>query len=351
MARIVMTDDGIRFDGRTPENAPIGGAESAFIGLAQALAARGHEVLVRNNCKSPLNYRGVDWAPLAPALQSGKFPGEADLYIANRGHNLISLLPRARRRVFWIHNPAGYLLKLRYLWPLLKWRPEIVFSGHHHAASCPFWVPVGSRHVIPYGIDEVFRTAASAASTETPPPRVVFTSNPMRSLNWLLDLWVAEIRPQVPNAELHIFSGMITYGAVGDASAGRMAPVLEKARSLSDAGVLLRDPVAKPELAAELANSRVLLYRGDVGETFCLAVGEAQAVGVPAVVQNIGCVAERVVDGCTGAVATDDADFVRHAVALLRDDDLWRSCHQESLKCQRGWGWDEAAIIFEEIFL
>ncbi|MBL6934179.1 MAG: glycosyltransferase family 4 protein [Alphaproteobacteria bacterium] len=347
MARIVMADDGIRFDGRTPENAPIGGAESAFIGLAHALAARGHEVLVRNNCDTPLSYRGVDWAPLASALDSGEFPDDADLYIANRGHNLIPLLPRARRRVFWIHNPARYLLKLRYLWPLLKWRPEIVFSGRHHAASCPFWVPTGDRHVIPYGIDEVFRTATSAKTP--PPPRVVFTSNPMRSLDWLLDLWVADIRPQVPDAELHIFSGIRTYGAVGDANAGRMAPVLEKARGLSDCGVILRDPVAKPELAAELANSRVLLYRGDVGETFCLAVGEAQAVGVPAVVQDIGCVAERVVDGVTGAVARDDADFVRHGVALLRDDDLWRGCHEESLKCQRSWGWDEAAAAFEEI--
>ncbi len=347
MARIVMADDGIHFDGRTPENAPIGGAESAFIGLAHALAVRGHEVLVRNNCEVPLNSRGVDWAPLAPALEAGDFPGDADLYIANRGHTLIPLLPRARRRIFWIHNPARYLLKLRYLWPLLKWRPGIVFSGHHHAASCPSWVPVGSRHVIPYGIDEVFRTASS--SEIPPPPRVVFTSNPMRSLDWLLDLWVADIRPQVPDAELHIFSGVRTYGAVGDAKAWRMAPVLEKARSLGEAGVVLRDPVAKPELAAELANSRVLLYRGDVGETFCLAVGEAQAVGVPAVVQDIGCVAERVVDGITGAVASNDADFVRYGVALLRDDDLWCSQHDAALQRQRGWGWDEAAAAFEEM--
>ncbi len=345
MARIVMADDGIHFDGRTPENAPIGGAESAFIGLAHALAARGHEVIVRNNCEAPLNSRGVDWAPLAPALEAGDFFGDADLYIANRGHTLISLLPRARRRIFWIHNPARYLLKLRYLWPLLKWHPEIVFSGRHHAASCPFWVPVGGRHVIPYGISEVFRTATPLEIP--PPPRVVFTSNPMRSLNWLLDLWVAEIRPQVPDAELHIFSGARTYGAVGNAKAVRMASVLERARSLGDAGVVLRDPVAKPALATVLANSRVLLYRGDVGETFCLAVGEAQAVGVPAVVQDIGCVAERVVDGVTGAVATDDADFIRHAVALLHDDDLWRSQHNAALQRQRGWGWDEAAAAFE----
>ncbi len=49
MANIVMADDGIRFDGTTPELGPLGGAETAFIALAEALARRGHRVLARNN--------------------------------------------------------------------------------------------------------------------------------------------------------------------------------------------------------------------------------------------------------------------------------------------------------------
>lgn len=34
MARILFADDGIVFDGRRAEEAPIGGAESALVGLA-----------------------------------------------------------------------------------------------------------------------------------------------------------------------------------------------------------------------------------------------------------------------------------------------------------------------------
>ena len=34
MARIVMADDGIRFDGQLAEASPLGGAESAFTALA-----------------------------------------------------------------------------------------------------------------------------------------------------------------------------------------------------------------------------------------------------------------------------------------------------------------------------
>ena len=45
MAEIVIADDGIVFDGRRATEAPIGGAESALVGLAEALAERGHAVL------------------------------------------------------------------------------------------------------------------------------------------------------------------------------------------------------------------------------------------------------------------------------------------------------------------
>ena len=67
-----------------------------------------------------------------------------------------------------------------------------------------------------------------------------------------------------------------------------------------------------------------MLYRGDPGETFCLALAEAQAMGLPAVVKPLGSTPERVIDGVTGRVAEDDDGFAAAAVALLRDDNLWR---------------------------
>jgi glycosyltransferase involved in cell wall biosynthesis len=116
---------------------------------------------------------------------------------------------------------------------------------------------------------------------------------------------------------------------------------------LSGFGVVLRDPLPKAELAAELAGFRALLYRGDPGETYCLAVGEAQAVGVPSVVQDIGCVAERVIDGKTGFVAVDDDEFAARSMAVLTDDDLWREQQKSALEHQRGWSWSDAAAGFE----
>ena len=343
MARIVLADDGIRFDGRTPEQGPLGGAESAFICLAEALAERGHEVLVRNQCAGPVTHRGVQWVP----LESGPLPDTADLFIANRGDKLIARMPGARRTVFWVHNPAQYVLKWRYLWKLWGYRPTIVFIGDYHATTYPRWAPDGGRVVIPYGIPEPFRTAEAADAP--PPPRAIFTSNPLRSLDWLLDLWVKDIRPKVPGAELHVFSGAVTYGRVGDAKASAMGRILERVRDLEAAGVVLRDPVAKAALIPELRASRAMLYRGDLNETFCLAVGEAQAMGVPTVVRDLGSVVERVVDGKTGFVARDDTAFAESAVRLLRDDDLWQAQHDAALATQRRWGWADAAAAFEEL--
>jgi glycosyltransferase involved in cell wall biosynthesis len=103
--------------------------------------------------------------------------------------------------------------------------------------------------------------------------------------------------------------------------------------------------MTEPALAAALAASGVMLYRGDPGETFCLAAGEAQVAGVPCVVEDIGCVAERVIDGVTGCVARDYGQFAERAVALLADGALWRRQSRAAMRLQRGWGRDDAAAF------
>jgi glycosyltransferase involved in cell wall biosynthesis len=92
-----------------------------------------------------------------------------------------------------------------------------------------------------------------------------------------------------------------------------------------------------------------MLYRGDPGEAFCTALAEAQSIGLPVVVKPVGMVAERVVDGVTGNVAEDDAQFAAAAIALLSDDATWRHFHAEALVRQRGLSWDEVAARFEAL--
>ena len=64
MADIIMADDGIAFDGASLEGGPLGGAETAFISMAVALARRGHNVTVKNKCHVAMEKDGVSWSPL-----------------------------------------------------------------------------------------------------------------------------------------------------------------------------------------------------------------------------------------------------------------------------------------------
>ncbi|MGE5269556.1 MAG: hypothetical protein ACM3JG_07780, partial [Thiohalocapsa sp.] len=292
MAHVVMADDGIAFDGRSAASGPLGGAETAFVGLAEALAARGHRVEARSHCREALSHNGVEWAPIERGV-----PVSCDLYIGNRGHRVIGLSPRAKRRLFWLHNPGHYLKKPRVLGRLARYRPTIVVTSRYHASTVPEWVPRRSVEIIPYGVLDRFRHAGERLP---PPPRAIFTSNPLRGLDWLLDLWVARIAPAVPGAELHLYVGAAVYHDDSGETARRMAGVLSRAGALHKFGVRHHLPVGREALVEVLAGARAMLYRGDPGETFCLALAEAQAMGVPAVVQPLGCVGERVADDASG---------------------------------------------------
>jgi glycosyltransferase involved in cell wall biosynthesis len=341
MASIVMADDGIAFDGATAAAGPLGGAETAFVALAEALARRGHGVEVRNRCRAAVTHDGVRWAPFEAGV-----PESCDLYIGNRGHRTIGLVRRAGTRLFWLHNPAFYLRKPRNLWQLARWRPQIVVTGRYHRATVPRWLPCPGPEIIPYGLLDPFR---QTGPREPPPPRAIFTSNPLRGLDWLLDLWTARIAPAVPQAELHIYAGPAVYGLGGTPTACRIEKILDRAERLAALGVVRHRPLGHAALAEALKSARVMLYRGDPGETFCLAVAEAQALGVPAVVTPLGALAERVINGVTGCVADGEEDFAAAAIALLREDDLWRRRHRAALARQRGWSWDEVAARFEAL--
>jgi len=221
----------------------------------------------------------------------------------------------------------------------------LVTTGAYHASTVPAWLLDGGRAVIPYGVLDRFR---HAEPREPPPPRAVFTSNPLRGLDWLLDLWVSRIKSAIPDAELHIYAGNAVYGGASK-HADQINRTLARADTLFDAGVRRHAPVGREQLVEVLSGSRAMLYRGDLGETFCLALAEAQALGVPAVVTPLGAVGERIADGMSGCIAETDEAFVEAAIALLRDDALWRRWHQGALAGQRGLSWDEVARRFEAL--
>ena len=336
--RIALATEGPRLGPAALAERPIGGVETAFALLAAAFLARGHTLDLRAGTDPPETRDGLPWRPLAP----GGPP--ADLVIANRLPRLFRALPPGRR-VLWLHTPGGYLRQPRHLLPLLAARPRLVTLGPSHSASLPRLLPFRPVE-IPLALAPPFDAATPARPP--PPPVAVFTSNPLRGLDWLLDLWTARIHPAVPGAELHLYGGAATYG--GDARlSARAAPVLARAASLAAEGVRLCAPLPRPALAARLREARLMLYRGDPGETFCLALAEAQSLGLPAVVTPLGAVPERIAEGETGHSAASDEDFAASAIRLLTNDAAWTRLHHGALARGPGPSWSDIAARFEAL--
>jgi len=342
MAVVILADDGLAFTGAALLDGPLGGAETAFAELAAAFALRGHAVTAFTRGGADEVVDGVRWRPLADGV-----PDAADLYVANRSDRLLDRCAGARRAVFWVHNPARYLLKWRYQRRLWRRRPALSFTGAYHAGTYPRWGGGGARRVIPLGVSAPF--LAVPPRVAPPSPELVFASNPERGLDRLLDLWSTRIRPAVPGATLTVHAGGAPAGRT--ARGARAAGALDRARSLAGEGVHLRPPLAKPALAAVLGRARAMVYPGDPNETFCLAVAEAQATGLPAVVGAIGALPERVADGRTGFVAPDEEALAAAATRVLTDDVLWWRMHEAALAARPGLGWDRVAAAWEDAFL
>ncbi len=333
MARIVLADDGIAFDGRSA--GALGGGETAFLRLAEALAMKGHDVSAFSNTTESGTVNGVKWAPVL-----GPMPDDADLYIANRGDRVLDRVPGAKRIAFWLHNDARYLKKFRYLRRLWMRKPTLIFVSQSHRRLAPSWLPDGGRVVIPLGLEDSYRHEVERA---VPPPIALYAANPLRGLSELATIWP---KIDVGGAKLIAHSGADLYAAKPRTREAMEAALASVA---GIAGIDLRPIIKRDALIDVLRGARVFLYPGDPTETFCLSVAEAQALGVPCVVYARGALPERVIDGKTGFVAKSEVEFVDAARRLLGNDALWLAQHRACLATQNKRGWTDMAEDFESL--
>ena len=341
MARIVIADRTNRYDGRDIALRPLGGTETSVIQLAEALARLGHGVTALTHCDDRIVHNGVAWRPLATARTAG-----ADLFIAVQHPDLFDHSRRARRRALWLVWPP-FNVQRRFQALRMWWlRPRVVFSSEFQVRTYGRLLPrPRPLDVLPLALPDGVR--GMPRLERPPPPRAVFASNPQRNLKWLIDVWSRLILPCVPGAELHIHGirdYAHRYGEPWQETRKRLGQFIPDGypdaalRSLK-----AHPPLPREDLWRAMRSARVMLYGGHRAEAFCLAVAEAQALGVPAVVRPIAVLPERVRHGETGFVEGDEAAFAARAVQLMTDDSLWRAQHEASLRHQQGWNWDDMA--------
>ena len=124
MSKILFIDNGIEFDSVLFRQRALGGAEVAFVSLVEELAKLNLEVVVYNNCKNQGLIKNVRWKKLDDKVLNEKF----DVLVVNRGDKFLNFRKDCKKRFFWIHNPAKYLLKFRYLSKLFFNKFKIIFQ-------------------------------------------------------------------------------------------------------------------------------------------------------------------------------------------------------------------------------
>ncbi len=325
--RICFVDDSVAFDGQTPLTVPLGGAERAVVGLATALAARGHDVTVFNRCSEKATVGGVTWSPL-----DGEVPEMTDIVIACRKPRLLKHVPMAFRRVLWVMGRPDYLEKPAVADLLERFGVRLMFIGRTQAASYR-----GKRPglTVPPGVADAFLAPPSGApAASSGPPVAVVTTHPDNGLRWLVDLWTDSIHPQAPDAKLHVYSNLLARAAKGESVSDDVAHLWDSVSVAEDKGVSVLEPLSESGMAAAYAAARCHLYPGHADDMACWTLIDSQGAGLPAVARTRGAAHERLSNGETGYLVPDDAAFANVAAQMLTDtgmaDGLARAAAQPS---------------------
>lgn len=353
---------GFLLNGRSVEEKPLGGTESAMIYMARALAARSNQVTVYSNVERTHSAFGVSYKSNQLA-ESEMCADPPDVLICLR-HMLPVLALPAKMRIYfapdaydqpflnhsievkvsndkYTFNAALYSLKM-----MQSVFDSICCVGNWQAQTFQekFAIPANKIFVVGNGIDtKIFDRSPELGERRK---SVAYASTPFRGLSHLLRLF-PEIKRRVPEAECDVMSGMQLYGASDDDDDKQFGDIY---RLAAQPGVTLHGPLPKPEMAKILRSCRVHGYPNTFAETFCIAALEAQGAGLPVVTTALAALKERVRDGVDGYLipgipgnSAYDNMFVEKIVELLSDDKGWKAMSDRSFEESRNWDYDKLA--------
>ena len=332
------------FCGDTLKTSPLGGTETALIGVSRALAQNPeNQVFVFTKTAALAIYDGVTYLPLS-ALAVWANQNDIDVLLSIRQWLPLALPVRAKMRVYFspdaYNQPAlqrafdiGITFQEEHV--VLPFLPTRLFFENADAIFCVGkWQAQSLVERLQYPVAKIFVTANGVFLENFSPKElahretgIVYSSTPFRGLNHLITM-IPQIRKLVPELKIEICSGMGVYGASlaeDEKSYGALYQGLRAVNATSHGSILQKD------LAAVLCRNRVFTYPNTFEETFCISVLEAQAAGLPVVTSHRGALPERVTDGIDGFLipgnpgeAEYDTAFIKATQELLTNDTLWQ---------------------------
>lgn len=302
----------------------LGGSESACLGTARALKARGHDVHVfatklADDCQG-VDAWGVTWHHVKD-LQRISNIFEWDVFCSLRMPMVFTYGVRARLRLLWnqdLMNAEPFKNQvMSTAWAVDKY----VYVSQFHQHQWADWIPeiAPYSYVTKNGYDPSLLPAESTKN----PNRVIHISRPERGLKPLLQMW-PKVREANPWASLQICRYSSMYDASGWGEVCKQYDREVEALNKAVGGIDYLGELGKAALYQAISDAAVMWYPGVPGfaETSCLASIEAQACGTPFVGSYKGALPESVPYGILvkGDAYTPEyqAESVQAVVDLLK---------------------------------
>ncbi len=292
----------------------IRGAETALINLANNLQKLGHTIFVFNNTSSKINIYGVEWNNLKATSTNHFF----DIAISNNDIRLFDLVS-SNKKVAISHSiqTIEKFIRKKQLLAYLKHKPIIGLLGKYHDNNRNFFLKMFGVIPLEWGVDDIYidRIIDEKIIDNN---KCIFTSNRDRNLDFLINIWSKYIYPIKVNSKLYI------------------TPI---EKNLEGVNIFNRKFGTKDELILDILSSRLCLLPGHKGEVFCIAAEEARELCVPIITMGIGSLSERIDNGKTGLIASNQKQFAEFSIELMNNDILWNKMRKHMLNLRGSKNW------------
>jgi glycosyltransferase involved in cell wall biosynthesis len=318
------------------ETEGMGGTETLLINLSKKLAEK-YSVTVFCNVIEETVWNGVKFLYKENVLKYLK-ENKTDILIVLRDTVFVNELDikslNIGKIILWCHDFAyspihAYMNKI-----VNKVDTIICVSKWHKEDILKMFTNVNKDKikVIYNGVDE----SLFNFSDNKIPGKLVYTSTPYRGLEHALNIFPT-IRKNVPNATLHIFSGLKLYK---DGQQDNFSHLYERAKSMKN--VYYHGIVSRKELSKHLKESELMFYPNTYPETFCCAAAENLMCGTPVITSKLGALPE-VIHSSSGFLSDKEigsnewcSDFIIQIETLLLNPDLLKEVRENCKKIN--WG-------------
>jgi len=299
---IVMHIGGMPFRGSDGRQQPggLGGSETSALELAEALAARGHTLMVFTNIREEDEevHHGVRYLAAGRPSEQAPLGERFDFFARQTPHDVlvvqrtpVGVIGRyaAKRVVLWLHDLA--LVRSRraaqeaQAWVSQVWAP----SDWHRRQVLETWelAPDLVRVVPnPVALPDPMETAPPPTCYPEPPeePLLVYASRPERGLKELVAENGVMERLQEHGVPGHLV--VVGYDNTTDKMRGYYEALWDRCRELPN--VTLLGPLNKRDLHALLRRTAALVYPTGFEETFCIVMAEALRCGAQVIGSQTG---------------------------------------------------------------